>query len=111
MIVGRRRRPPAPPVTHRRRRVQAHPDWCGRNHVCSAESGGTHRSYPLTMDNPGARVVLTRVQTRAGINSMEIRAVVDLPTEPAAARAVAATIVKQVCRATVVEVEAAGAGR
>ena len=70
--------------------------------MCSVESGGEHRSHPISMDTAAARVVLTRMQTRGGANRMEIRAVVDLPDGAAAARACAATVVEQVCRATVV---------
>lgn len=70
--------------------------------MCSAERGGEHRSHPISMDTQTGRVVLTRVQTRRGANRMEIRAVVDLPAEPGAARVCAATVVERVCRATVV---------
>jgi len=83
------------------RRVK-HPQWCGQTNACSIERGGEHRSYPITMDTAAGRVVLTRIQTRGGANRMEIRAVVDLPDGAAAARVCAATVVEQVCRATIV---------
>jgi hypothetical protein len=88
------------------RRRDVHPEWCGGSHVCSVERGGEHRSHPISMDTEAGRVVLTRVQTLAGANRMEIRAVVDLPAEPRAARAYAASVVERVCRSTV-----AAAGR
>jgi hypothetical protein len=84
------------------RRLAAHPDWCGQSHVCSIERGGEHRSHPVSIDTEVGRVVLTRVQTRRGANRMEIRAVVELPAEAAAARVCASTVVERVCRATVV---------
>lgn len=99
-----RRRPDAPPAPARRwvddNAAIRHPDWCGQAHVCTAGSGGTHRSHPVSIDTAAGRVVLTRVRTRGGANRMEIRAVVDLPDEAAAARVCAATVVERVCRAT-----------
>lgn len=80
--------------------------------MCTAETmtGGEHRSHPVTMDTDRGRVVLTRVQTRRGANRMEVRAVVDLPTDPDEARAYAAIVTRQLCEATVVTVPA-GVGR
>jgi len=107
-LVRRTVTAPPPVVTSRRRRRPSHPDWCGRSHVCSAEvmSNGEHRSHPVTMDTDAGRVVLTRVQTRGGTNRMEVRAVVDLPTDPARARAYAAIVTRQICQATIVTVPA-----
>lgn len=67
---------------------------------------GEHRSHPVTMDTDRGRVTLTRVQTRGGANRMEVRAVVDLPTDPVEARTYAAIVTKQLCEATVVTVPA-----
>lgn len=81
-------------------RPDIHPTWCGRGHVCTAGGPrGEHRSHPETIDTPAGRLVLTRIQTRAGRARMEIRAVVDLPADPAAAQSRAQLVVYRLCRA------------
>jgi hypothetical protein len=63
-----------------------HPDWCAQGHLCSAERGGEHRSHPLTAGSGQAVVVATRIQTAAGADRLEARAVITLPSNPSAAR-------------------------
>jgi len=71
-----------------------HPGWCGRGHVCSHDRPvGEHRSHPVTFDSNAARLVATRIRTRAGRDRIEIRAVLDLPADPHAARTVARLLV------------------
>lgn len=71
-------------------RRNEHPSWCGLGHVCSADRpGGEHRSHPASADTQVGRVVVTRVQTSRGVNRLEIRTVVDLPTDPRQARSAA----------------------
>jgi len=83
-------------------RLDTHPRWCGQGHLCSADRGGEHRSHPLTFDPPAGagRIVAIRIRTRGGQDRLEIRAVVDLPAgDQEQARAAAAGMVEQVCRA------------
>jgi hypothetical protein len=63
-----------------------HPDWCAQGHLCSAERGGEHRSHPISAGRGQAVVVATRIQTVAGADRLEVRAVVTLPSHPVAAR-------------------------
>lgn len=65
------------------RRAPAHPDWCGRNHVCTADGPrGEHRSYPMTVDTDAGRLVATRIQTKAGRARLELRMIVDIAPGP-----------------------------
>jgi hypothetical protein len=70
----------------RRLRPGEHPDWCAQGHLCSAERGGGHRSHPISAGHGQAVIVATRIQTVAGADRLEVRAVLTLPTHPAAAR-------------------------
>jgi hypothetical protein len=84
-------------VARTARGPQVHPAWCGRTHVCTAETmpAGEHRSDPLTFHSNGGLLVLTRVQTRAGVNRLEVRAVLTLPADPMAAHCAAqATVLR-----------------
>jgi hypothetical protein len=76
-----------------------HPDWCAQGHLCSAERGGEHRSHPLTAGHGQAVVVATRIQTVAGVDRLEVRAVLTLPTHPAAARRAAGLALLRLHRA------------
>ena len=72
------------------KRLDIHPRWCGQGHVCSYDRpAGEHRSNPVTVDTDHARLVATRIRTRAGSDRIELRAVLDLPTDPDAARVMA----------------------
>ena len=79
--------------------TRSHPDWCAQGHLCSAVRGGEHRSHPLSAGGGQAVVVATRIQTVAGADRLEVRAVVTLPTNPAAARRVAAVALWRLHRA------------
>lgn len=82
------------------RRTPTHPDWCGRNHVCTADGPrGEHRSYPFTVDTDAGRLVVTRIQTRVGRGRLELRMVVDVPAEPAAAQHAVRSLVFRICQA------------
>jgi hypothetical protein len=68
-------------------RRDIHPAWCGQGHVCSADrAAGEHRSTPVVFDTTYARLVATRARTVAGVDRLEIRAVIDLPADPNRAR-------------------------
>jgi hypothetical protein len=74
----------------RRLRPGEHPDWCAQGHLCSADRGLEHRSHPITAGTSRAVVVATRIQTVAGADRLEVRAVITLPADPNAARQSAA---------------------
>lgn len=77
-----------------------HPNWCGRGHLCSHDQpAGEHRSYPVTLDTTTARIVVTRIRTHTGAQRLELRVVVDLPSNPQRAHAVARHAVVRVCQA------------
>lgn len=63
--------------------MSRHPDWCAGAHRCAL---GEHRSHPLTWHTAYGTFVATRVQTAAGRQHLELRAVVELPDEPVTAR-------------------------
>jgi hypothetical protein len=82
------------------RRAGLHPAWCGRGHVCSADRpAGEHRSHPLSFDTPAGRLVVTRIRTTAGMDRLEVRAVVDLPAEADTARQLARLLLARVHQA------------
>jgi hypothetical protein len=70
----------------RRHSPGQHPSWCGQGHLCSADRGGEHRSHPISAGHGQAVVVATRTQTTTGADRLEIRAVITLPTNQAAAQ-------------------------
>jgi hypothetical protein len=74
----------------RRLRPGEHPDWCAQGHLCSADRGLEHRSHPLSAGHGQAVVVATRIQTVAGADRLEVRAVLTLPSNPSAGRRAAA---------------------
>jgi hypothetical protein len=83
-----------------RRQEDLHPAWCGRGHVCSADRpGGEHRSHPLSVDTAAGRLVATRIRTTAGADRLELRAVLDLPADPPAARHLARLLLARVHQA------------
>lgn len=83
-----------------RRGTPTHPDWCGRNHVCTAAGPrGEHRSYPFTVDTDAGRLVATRIQTRTGRAQLELRMVVDVPAEPDEAQRAVRRLVFRICQA------------
>ena len=61
------------------------PDWCAGGHRCTAAGGGEHRSDPHTWLTPYGTLVVTRIREARGQDRLEIRAVVDLPADQAAA--------------------------
>jgi hypothetical protein len=68
-----------------RRPARRCPDWCARDHTCTARHGypsGEHRSPPTVWDVPYGRLVATRVQAADGAVRVELRASVGLdPTD------------------------------
>ena len=80
-------------------RPDNHPTWCGRNHLCTHQYGGEHRSYPITIDTHRTRLVITRIRTHAGSDRIEIRTVIDLPTDPELGRRYAMTILGRLHKA------------
>lgn len=82
------------------RRDKQHPDWCGRNHVCTAAGPrGEHRSYPMTVDVDAGRLVVTRIRTRTGRDQVELRMVVDVPADPVTAQRAVRGLVMRLCHA------------
>ena len=71
-------------------RLDIHPRWCGQGHVCSIDRPeGEHRSNPVTVDTDCARLVATRIRTVRGRDRIEVRAVLDLPSDLNLARTMA----------------------
>jgi hypothetical protein len=65
------------------------PDWCAKDHTCTARSGypsGQHRSRPITIRAQYGVLVCTRVQDLGGKSRMEIRVGVDLDGDEDRAR-------------------------
>jgi hypothetical protein len=68
--------------------------------VCSADRpAGEHRSHPLGFETAAGRLVATRIRTIAGMDRLEVRAVVDLPAEADTARRLAVLVLARVRRA------------
>jgi hypothetical protein len=69
-------------------RVDRHPRWCARDHSCTAHTlpAGEHRSDLLIWATSYGKFIATRVQTRAGVDRIELRAVVKLDPDPRTAR-------------------------
>lgn len=83
----------------RREDVQ-HPDWCGRNHLCTYDGRrGEHRSYPMPIDTDAGRLIVTRVETATGRGRVELHMVADVPADPAAAQRAVRRLVFNLCRA------------
>jgi hypothetical protein len=76
--------------------------------VCSPRAysidgpGAEHRSYPITLDTATTRLVITRTQALAGCDRVELRLVVDLPTDPRRSRQATSLVVAGVRQAAIV---------
>ncbi|MFC7484358.1 hypothetical protein ACFQX7_36040 [Luedemannella flava] len=68
------------PALGRRRPPDRHPHWCARDHSCTAHTlpTGEHRSDLLVWATGYGKFIATRVRTRAGVDRIELRAVVQL---------------------------------
>jgi hypothetical protein len=78
-------RPPTR-VWHRRR--PACPDWCTKDHRCTAKSGdptAQHRSRELVRRTRYGSLVATRTHVVGGSPRVEVRLIVDLPRDDDAA--------------------------
>jgi hypothetical protein len=81
-------------------RREIHPHWCGQSHVCSIDRpSGEHRSHPLTVTTRIGVVVATRIRTVAGLDRLEVRAVVNLPADPGAAQRSARQVLDRIALA------------
>jgi hypothetical protein len=74
--------------------------------------GGQHRSAPFTLDTPAGPLILTRVANGAGAaHRLEVRAVLTLPDQAAAAQHHAARLVNRMAQALTLDATGRGACR
>lgn len=72
-----------------RRPPRTCPDWCARDHQCTAQAGypaGEHRSDPLRWRTRYGILVATRIERLGGVGHLEVRTGVRLPPDLELAR-------------------------
>jgi len=71
-----------------RRPSNQHPDWCARDHRCTAARlpGGEHRSDPSVWRTAYGTIIATRTGTNAGRTTLEVRTDVRLAGDVRTAR-------------------------